>query len=69
HRRETIEELAQSYLAALRALIAHCRSPEAGGYTPSDFADVDLSQEKLDSVLDELGLLSIEEKRDGQEDR
>ena len=23
--------------AALRALIAHCRSPEAGGYTPSDF--------------------------------
>jgi non-ribosomal peptide synthase protein (TIGR01720 family) len=55
HRRETVERLAQSYLEALRSLIAHCRSPEAGGYTPSDFADVSLSQDQLDSILSELG--------------
>ena len=37
HRRDTIERLAQSYLESLRGLIAHCREPGAGGYTPSDF--------------------------------
>jgi amino acid adenylation domain-containing protein/non-ribosomal peptide synthase protein (TIGR01720 family) len=51
HRRETIETLAQQTLAALQSLIDHCSSPEAGGYTPSDFPDADLDQETLDRLL------------------
>jgi non-ribosomal peptide synthase protein (TIGR01720 family) len=54
HRRETVEALAERFLAALRALIAHCLSPEAGGYTPSDFQKADLSQEDLGDILDQL---------------
>jgi non-ribosomal peptide synthase protein (TIGR01720 family) len=54
HRRATVETLAQGFLDALRSLIAHCRSPEAGGYTPSDFPDADLSQEHLDLLLSKL---------------
>ena len=50
HRRETIEELAQAFLSELQALIAHCQSSEAGGYTPSDFADFGWSQSELDSI-------------------
>src|SRR5205807_10406988 len=37
HRRATAEALAQGFIAALRDLIAHCQSPEAGGFTASDF--------------------------------
>jgi amino acid adenylation domain-containing protein/non-ribosomal peptide synthase protein (TIGR01720 family) len=48
HRHETIEYLAQNYSSALRALIAHCLSTEAGGYTPSDFPLAKLKQSKLD---------------------
>ncbi|MEW6497914.1 MAG: amino acid adenylation domain-containing protein, partial [Cyanobacteriota bacterium] len=32
HRRETVQRLAEGYIEALRSLIAHCQSPEAGGY-------------------------------------
>lgn len=51
HRRTTIEELAQECMDALRALIAHCQAPDAGGYTPSDFPDVALSQEELEDLM------------------
>ncbi|WGV25115.1 non-ribosomal peptide synthetase [Halotia branconii] len=54
HRRETIEHLVHEYIAALEAIIAHCLSPEAGGYTPSDFPDVEFSQEALDELLAEI---------------
>jgi len=54
HRRETVEHLAYEYIAALEAIIAHCLSPEAGGYTPSDFPDVEFSQESLDELLAEI---------------
>ncbi len=54
HRRATIERLAQDFMAALRALMSHCLSPEAGGYTPSDFPEADLSQAELDDLLAEL---------------
>ncbi|MGK3989851.1 amino acid adenylation domain-containing protein [Sorangium sp. So ce136] len=37
HREGTIRALASGFTAELEALIAHCRAPEAGGYTPSDF--------------------------------
>jgi non-ribosomal peptide synthase protein (TIGR01720 family) len=50
HRRETVEALAQAFLGELRTLIAHCGSAEAGGFTPSDFADFDWSQSDLDSI-------------------
>jgi len=33
HRRSTIEDLAQRFVEALRSIIAHCQSPEAGGFT------------------------------------
>jgi amino acid adenylation domain-containing protein/non-ribosomal peptide synthase protein (TIGR01720 family) len=55
HRRTTIEGLAQGFVEALRALIAHCQSPAAGGYTPSDFPDAELSQEDVDALMMEIG--------------
>ncbi len=54
HRRLTIEKLVESYLDALRSLIAHCQSPEGGGYTPSDFSKARLSQKDLDRLLNRL---------------
>jgi non-ribosomal peptide synthase protein (TIGR01720 family) len=50
-RRETIEALAEEFLAALRALIAHCQSPAARGYTPSDFPLAGLDQRALDQLV------------------
>ena len=50
HRRATIEQLAERFLAALRALAAHCLSPDAGGYTPSDFKKANLSQDVIDML-------------------
>ncbi|HEU0078852.1 MAG TPA: condensation domain-containing protein, partial [Longimicrobiaceae bacterium] len=51
HRRETIERVAAWYAEALRELIAHCTSGEAGGYTPSDFPLAGLGQAELDALL------------------
>jgi non-ribosomal peptide synthase protein (TIGR01720 family) len=51
HRRGTVEHLAQLFMQALRSLIAHCQSPEAGGYTPSDFPLGDLDQQQLDRIM------------------
>lgn len=53
HRKETIESLARDYLNALREIIAHCLSPEAGGRTPSDFALAGLSQDELNQIYSE----------------
>ncbi len=55
HDRATIERLAADYLETLRAIVAHCLSPEAGGYTPSDFPLVKLEQRKLDELLQTIG--------------
>ncbi|MBV9773008.1 MAG: amino acid adenylation domain-containing protein, partial [Gemmatimonadetes bacterium] len=52
HDRSTVERLAGAYLEALREIVAHCVSPEAGGYTPSDFPLSGLDQEGLDALLD-----------------
>jgi non-ribosomal peptide synthase protein (TIGR01720 family) len=54
HRPATVERLAQGFLEALEALIGHCRSPEAGGFTPSDFPEVELSQGELEELIAEL---------------
>jgi amino acid adenylation domain-containing protein/non-ribosomal peptide synthase protein (TIGR01720 family) len=54
HRRETIEQVARSYMDTLRDLIAHCRSPQAGGFTPSDFSKMKFSQAELDELVADL---------------
>jgi amino acid adenylation domain-containing protein/non-ribosomal peptide synthase protein (TIGR01720 family) len=51
HQRTTIERLAQGFVEALRSLIAHCQSPEAGGYTPSDFQKAKVNQKDLDRLF------------------
>jgi non-ribosomal peptide synthase protein (TIGR01720 family) len=55
HRRDTIEGLAQGFIEALRTLIVHCQSPDASGFTPSDFPQMKLSQQELDELMITLG--------------
>ncbi|WP_394849171.1 amino acid adenylation domain-containing protein [Pendulispora brunnea] len=43
--------LADAYVGALRALIAHCTSEGAGAYSPSDFPVAGLDQRRLEAVL------------------
>ena len=51
YRRETIESLANNYLAALLSIIRHCQLPDAGGFTPSDFPLAGVSQADLEKIL------------------
>ncbi|MEO7020168.1 MAG: amino acid adenylation domain-containing protein [Ktedonobacteraceae bacterium] len=57
HCRSTIEQLAQRMMERLRELIAASQSPEAGGYTPSDFPLAGLSQAELDELHAEFNQL------------
>ena len=50
HRRATVEGLAERFMAALQAVLAHCRSAEAGGRTPSDFPLARLTQAQVDRL-------------------
>ena len=52
--RDSIESLALFFMESLRALIEHCQSPEAGGYTASDFALSELDEEDLEAAFDEV---------------
>jgi microcystin synthetase protein McyA len=52
---ETMERLADLFNESLREIIEHCLSPEAGGYSPSDFADAGLTDEGVQDLLLELG--------------
>jgi len=54
HKRETVEQVARWMMDGLREIISHCRSDQAGGFTPSDFPKVALSQEELDGLISEL---------------
>ncbi|MGA5817918.1 amino acid adenylation domain-containing protein [Kitasatospora sp. NPDC094028] len=45
-----IEDLAQTWFRALRAVVAHAEGPRAGGYTPSDLPLVDLSQRDIEAL-------------------
>ncbi|MFN6567973.1 amino acid adenylation domain-containing protein [Dendronalium sp. ChiSLP03b] len=54
HRHETIENLAQEFVATLQELITHCLSPENVGYTPTDFSLINLNQVELDQILQNL---------------
>jgi len=51
YRRETMQRLAEDYLETLRALIGHCLSAGAGGYTPSDFPLAGFAQTELDNLF------------------
>ncbi|MCP4662043.1 MAG: non-ribosomal peptide synthetase, partial [bacterium] len=55
HRRATIEALGTGFLEALRGLIRHCLSPDAGGLTPSDIPEAGLDQARIDQLVAELG--------------
>lgn len=54
HHPQTIANLAQEYMVKLRTLINYCTLPVAGGYTPSDFPQMQLTQAELDDLLAEL---------------
>ncbi|MEM6252547.1 MAG: amino acid adenylation domain-containing protein [Cyanobacteria bacterium P01_D01_bin.156] len=57
HHRETIENLAHSYLHQLKELINHCLSSETDqGYSPADFPQMDFAQGELDDLLSSLDL-------------
>jgi amino acid adenylation domain-containing protein/non-ribosomal peptide synthase protein (TIGR01720 family) len=51
HHRETVERFAFGFIDALQSLIDHCQLQDAGGYTPSDFPEAELSQEELDQLM------------------
>jgi non-ribosomal peptide synthase protein (TIGR01720 family) len=53
-RRDTVESLADGYVRALGELVEHCLSPDAGGYSPSDFEDFGWSQQDLDDILSKI---------------
>jgi amino acid adenylation domain-containing protein/non-ribosomal peptide synthase protein (TIGR01720 family) len=52
HRPATVEGLAERFVASLRALVAHCVDPRAGGATPSDLRDrgKDITHDVLDFI-------------------
>jgi non-ribosomal peptide synthase protein (TIGR01720 family) len=54
HRRATVEALAASYNRHLAALAEHCLTADVAGYTPADFALMDIGQSELDDLLSRL---------------
>lgn len=51
HKDTTVSSLADKFVQALREIISHCQSADAGGYTPSDFSKAKVSQKDLDFLL------------------
>ncbi|AFZ33413.1 Non-ribosomal peptide synthase (plasmid) [Gloeocapsa sp. PCC 7428] len=51
HTSTTIARLTQTFASAIANIITHCQSPQAGGYTPSDFAAAKLTQKQLDKLI------------------
>jgi len=51
HDRQTMEQLADGFLKALRSLIAESKSAEGGADTPSDFPKANINQADLDKLL------------------
>ena len=50
--RATIEKVAGNFMKAMEAMIDHCLSAEAGGYTPSDFPMANLDQRTIDLLFE-----------------
>ena len=51
---KTIASLIDDFNESLKGIVKHCLNIEAIKYTPSDFPDVDLNQDDLDSLLDNI---------------
>ncbi|MFF0741729.1 amino acid adenylation domain-containing protein [Streptomyces sp. NPDC004111] len=51
HDAATVRRLGEAMTAHLRAVLAHCAEPGAGGRTPGDFPLVDIGQEALDRLV------------------
>ncbi|MCG8927148.1 non-ribosomal peptide synthase/polyketide synthase, partial [Lentzea sp. CC55] len=58
HRAETVERVADRYVAALRALVEHCRSG-VSGFTPSDFPLASLTQTEVDGLAERYRLADV----------
>jgi amino acid adenylation domain-containing protein len=54
HRPAAVRALAESFALALRSFLRLAESPEAGGFTPSDFLEAGLDQRELDDLLADL---------------
>jgi non-ribosomal peptide synthase protein (TIGR01720 family) len=50
HCRETVQWLAESFISSLERIIQHCLTPEAGGFTPSDFPLAGVDEQELDKL-------------------
>ena len=50
HDPQTLQALADAYLAELQGLVAHCLEDSVGGLTPSDFPLAHLTQSQLDAL-------------------
>ncbi|WP_249044250.1 non-ribosomal peptide synthase/polyketide synthase [Crossiella equi] len=50
HTEQTVRELAEGMLTALREIVAHCAQPGSGGRTPSDFPLAGLDQATVDRL-------------------
>ncbi|MDY7096206.1 MAG: amino acid adenylation domain-containing protein, partial [Acidobacteriota bacterium] len=57
HDEVTVRALADSLVERLAQLVQHCLSPEAGGFTPSDFPLANLDQPQLDEILASAGAM------------
>ena len=55
YQKEDLARIADRFREQLSALIRHCQSSGAGGFTPSDFPVSRLDQAELDDLLAELG--------------
>ena len=56
HRPQTIQRLADDFLDALHQLVEQCRKDAASGRVLVDVAQVDLSDDELDALLEEIDL-------------
>ncbi|MEW6734140.1 MAG: amino acid adenylation domain-containing protein [Acidobacteriota bacterium] len=54
HQRATIERLAESFLTALRTLIAQCQTPVVSDYTPLKFPLAKLDQQELSNLIEKV---------------
>jgi amino acid adenylation domain-containing protein/non-ribosomal peptide synthase protein (TIGR01720 family) len=62
--RAAVEGAARAFVHELEALIEHCLSPEAGGYTPSDFTKARIDQ----ATLDRLAAMDDDEEGDDEDE-
>ncbi len=69
NRHDTMIQLADGFVAALRALVTHCTTPGTGDYTPSDFPLAGFDQRSLTAALDQFRGAQAHPPAHGQETR